>query len=54
MIARAGGDETLAARAHEVGAKTYQLSELLIDVLRTDDVGAYFPHRVTYHPPAIR
>ena len=30
--------------------KTYELSEFLIDVLHTDDVGAYFPHRVTYHP----
>ena len=24
--------------------------QFLIDVLGTDDVGAYFPHRVTYHP----
>ena len=30
--------------------RTYELSEFLIDVLSTDDVGAYFPHRVTYHP----
>ncbi|MBZ1507696.1 (Fe-S)-binding protein, partial [Leuconostoc mesenteroides] len=28
----------------------YELSELLIDVLGIDDVGAYYPHRVTYHP----
>jgi L-lactate dehydrogenase complex protein LldE len=28
----------------------YELSELLIDVLEVDDVGARFPHRVTYHP----
>ena len=50
MIARAANDEALARRAHAVGAKTYELSEFLIDVLKTDDVGAYFPHRVTYHP----
>ena len=28
----------------------YELSELLIDVLGVTDVGARFPHRVTYHP----
>jgi L-lactate dehydrogenase complex protein LldE len=50
MVARAAGDERLAARAHAVAAKTYELSQFLIDVLNTDNVGAYFPHRVTYHP----
>jgi L-lactate dehydrogenase complex protein LldE len=29
---------------------TYELSEFIVDVLGTEDVGAYFPHRVTYHP----
>jgi L-lactate dehydrogenase complex protein LldE len=28
----------------------FELSELLVDHLRIDDVGATFPHRVTYHP----
>ena len=46
----AGGDTGLAARATAVAARTYELSELLIDVLGVEDVGAYFPHRVTYHP----
>jgi L-lactate dehydrogenase complex protein LldE len=32
------------------GAPVYELSELLVDVLGVEDVGAYFPHRVTYHP----
>jgi L-lactate dehydrogenase complex protein LldE len=50
MIARAAGDEALANRAEAVGRRTYELSEFLIDVLQTDNVGAYFPHRVTYHP----
>jgi L-lactate dehydrogenase complex protein LldE len=40
----------LAAQAASVAARTYELSELLIDVLGVDDVGAYYPHRVTYHP----
>ncbi len=50
MVARAAGDEALAKRAQAVGEKTYELTQFLIDVLHTDDVGAYFPHRVTYHP----
>ncbi len=28
----------------------YELSELLVDKLGLEDVGASFPHRVTYHP----
>ncbi len=29
--------------------RVYELSEFLIDRLGVEDVGAYFPHRVTYH-----
>jgi len=29
--------------------RVYELSEFLVDKLGVDDVGAYFPHRVTYH-----
>lgn len=50
MVARRLGDEGLARQAQDVAARTFELSELLVDVLRVDDVGAYFPHRVTYHP----
>ncbi|MBB5076256.1 (Fe-S)-binding protein [Nonomuraea endophytica] len=39
-----------AAAVAEVAPKVYDLSEFLLDVLKIDDVGAYFPHRVTYHP----
>jgi L-lactate dehydrogenase complex protein LldE len=28
----------------------YELSEFLVDVLQVEDVGSYYPHRVTYHP----
>jgi L-lactate dehydrogenase complex protein LldE len=28
----------------------HELSELLVDVLGLEDVGSYYPHRVTYHP----
>jgi L-lactate dehydrogenase complex protein LldE len=32
------------------GLRVYELSELLIDVLGVTDVGASYPHRVTYQP----
>ena len=50
MVARRAGDEALATRAQAVADRTYELSELLVDVLGATDVGASFPHRVTYHP----
>ena len=50
MVARRAGDDRLAERAAAVAARTYELSELLVDVLGVEDVGAHFPHRVTYHP----
>ncbi len=50
MVARRAGDRELERRAKVLAGKTYELSELLVDVLGLTDVGAYFPHRVTYHP----
>lgn len=50
MVARRAGDEPLARRAEAIAERTYELSEFLVDVLGVRDVGAYFPHRVTYHP----
>jgi L-lactate dehydrogenase complex protein LldE len=50
MVARRYGDEVLARRAEAAATRTYELSELLVDVLGVEDVGAYYPHRVTYHP----
>jgi L-lactate dehydrogenase complex protein LldE len=49
-VAREAGDAGLASAAEAVASRTYELSELLIDVLGVTDVGASFPHRVTYHP----
>ena len=50
MLARRAGDDALAAAADQVAAHTYELSEFLVDVLGVEDVGAHYPHRVTYHP----
>ena len=50
MIAKRFGSPGLVEQVEAVGAKTYELSEFLVDVLGVTDVGAYFPHRVTYHP----
>ncbi|MFE7412090.1 (Fe-S)-binding protein [Streptomyces laurentii] len=36
--------------AAELGPRTYELTEFLVDVLGVTDVGAYYPRRVTYHP----
>jgi L-lactate dehydrogenase complex protein LldE len=50
-LARQGSAELeLAGRAQAVAARTFELSEFLVDVLGLTDVGARFPHRVTYHP----
>ena len=50
MLARHAGDSELEAEASAVASRTYELSEYIVDVLGVTDVGAYFPHRVTYHP----
>jgi L-lactate dehydrogenase complex protein LldE len=40
------GDKEAAAFA----PRMYELTEFLVDILGVTDVGAYFPHSVTYHP----
>ena len=50
IVADRSGDPALVAAVAETGPRTYELSEFLVDVLGVTDVGAYFPHRVTYHP----
>src|SRR6476469_5065616 len=50
LVAKRSGDPALAEAVARTGPRTYELSEFLVDVLGVTDVGAYFPHRVTYHP----
>jgi L-lactate dehydrogenase complex protein LldE len=49
-LAERAGDGRLADQARLTAAKTYELSEFLVDVMQVEDVGARYPHRVTYHP----
>ena len=42
-------DPTWHARAVELAARTYELSDFLVNRLGVDDVGARFEGRVTYH-----
>jgi len=49
-LASRAGDDRLAANARSLAGRTYELSEFLTDVLGALDLGASFPHRVTYHP----
>ena len=43
------GNESLRSDFKALMPRVYELSEFLIDKLGVEDVGAYFPHRVTYH-----
>lgn len=49
-LARESGDPALAREVAEIVPRVLELSELLVGALGVTDVGATFPHRVTYHP----
>ncbi len=42
-------DTALETRAKVIASKTLELSEFIVNILKLEDVGAYYPHRVTYH-----
>lgn len=48
--AREFGTRALVDHVNAVAARTYELSQFLVDLLGVEQVGAYYPHRVTYHP----
>jgi L-lactate dehydrogenase complex protein LldE len=50
LVARRSGDAGLESAVAEVAPRVLELTELLVDVLGVTDVGASFPHTVTYHP----
>jgi L-lactate dehydrogenase complex protein LldE len=49
-LASEAGDRELGAAVAALAPRVHELSELLVGRLGVCDVGAYFPHRVTYHP----
>lgn len=50
VVAEESGDRRLLGAVRQLVPRVYELSEFLVDVLGVVDVGAHFPHRVTYHP----
>lgn len=50
VLAEQYGDGRIQSRVAALAPGVFELSELLVDVLGVEDVGAYYPHRVTYHP----
>lgn len=48
--AEEGRGPELERAARRTAPRTVELSEFLVDVLGVTDVGAYYPHTVTYHP----
>ena len=49
-VAALSGDATLVAAVEQLQPRVYELGEFLVKRAGVVDVGAYFPHRVTYHP----
>lgn len=49
-VARDGRSDELSRRVAALTPRVYELTEFLVDVLGTVDVGARFPRRVTFHP----
>lgn len=49
-VAEQAGDDALAERARIIAENTWDLPTMLTEFLGVEDVGAYFPHSLTYHP----
>jgi L-lactate dehydrogenase complex protein LldE len=50
MIAEAEGDAAFLADVKSLLPRVFEFSELLVNRLQVEDVGATFQHSVTYHP----
>ena len=42
-------DASKLRQAHELESRVWEFSKFLTEVAKVDDVGARFPHKVTYH-----
>jgi L-lactate dehydrogenase complex protein LldE len=49
-LAEHSGEAALIERVAQLTPRVFELSQLLVERLGVEDVGAYYPHRVTYHP----
>ena len=50
LIAKNENDAALLAKVQSLLPRVFEFSELLVNRLGVEDVGAAFPHTVTYHP----
>ncbi len=50
LAAEQAGDAQLSADVAALAPRVFELTEFLVKKLGLEDVGAYYPHRVTYHP----
>jgi L-lactate dehydrogenase complex protein LldE len=50
MMAEAENDPAFLADVQSLLPRIFEFSELLVNRLQVEDVGAAFPHSVTYHP----
>ena len=53
MVAERYGDKALVDGVKKTAPKTLDLSEFLVDIEGKTNIGAYFPHRVTYHSTCL-
>ncbi|HWD75806.1 MAG TPA: (Fe-S)-binding protein [Solirubrobacteraceae bacterium] len=49
-VAELSGDAGLVGEVETLAPRVVELTELIVDRLGLEDVGAFFPRRVTYHP----
>jgi L-lactate dehydrogenase complex protein LldE len=49
-MAQLTNDHALRREVEALVPRVLELTELLVDRMGLDDVGAFFPHQVTYHP----
>lgn len=49
-VAERSGSAELQKRVSDLIPRVYEFSQFLTNKLNVEDVGAYYPHRVTYHP----
>jgi len=50
IAAKNSGDDRLVSQVESLRSRVWELTQFLVEKLGIEDVGAYFPHRVTFHP----